>query len=177
MNSPEEFFRTGLQTYLDAKTAVSMFEREVQLRVKKAVVKHQHDLAASVGDAFSLKDFLDSSMMPQNMYLGQQALFRGVGGMYFYVDFSRDATGPSAVPAVSFWRDSVAALTSLWEALRGIQKHSPNANLGIKNSNFYLTRDRRCDDWAACETVFDEVINEWANLWRTLGGLPKSRAS
>lgn len=76
---------------------------------------------------------------------------------------------------MSFWRDSVTALTPLWEALRGIQKQSPNTNLGTKKSNFHLTRDRCCDDWAACETVFDE-LNEWTDLWQTLGGLPKSLA-
>lgn len=87
MNSPEEFFCTGLQTYLDAKTAVNLFEKEVQLRVKAAVIRHQHDVAASVGEVLSLKDFLDSSMMPENMYVGPQALFRGVGGMYFMSNF------------------------------------------------------------------------------------------
>jgi hypothetical protein len=170
-NNPEEFFRTGLQTYLDAKAAVDLFEKEVQLRVKKAVIKHEHDLAESVGETLSLKDFLET--VPESTHLGQRTSFKGWGGMDFYVDFSRDAEGPCAVPVASFWRDNLAILKPLWNAVRDSKEQSGNINLGVQNSIFYLTRDRRCDDWAACETIFDEVLDEWTDLWKTLGGLPK----
>jgi hypothetical protein len=72
----DEFFATGLEKYLDAKSAVTMFEQEVQRRVKKVVARHQSELAGLFCEDWSLRDHYDTSQMPEYMYLGQQVAFK-----------------------------------------------------------------------------------------------------
>ena len=56
-----EFFDEGLEKYLDALSAVTMFEREFQRRVKEAVTRHQPALSELFGGDWRLRDFLQSS--------------------------------------------------------------------------------------------------------------------
>ena len=58
----QQFFATGLEKYLDAKSAVTMFEKEVQWRVKEVVTKHQTELAKLFGEDWVLKDYFESGM-------------------------------------------------------------------------------------------------------------------
>jgi hypothetical protein len=46
----EEFFVTGLKNYLDAKSAVPMFEQDVRLFVKNVATKHLLDLKELLGN-------------------------------------------------------------------------------------------------------------------------------
>jgi hypothetical protein len=101
----EEFFVTGLKRYLDAKSAVAMFEKEVQGRVKEVVTRHQPELARLFGKDWVLKDYVEQQI-PDYMWLGQQVVFRGFGILYFYLEFWREeGDGACFSPIVMFWRE------------------------------------------------------------------------
>ena len=176
MEQTEEFFVSGLEKYLDAKSAVAMFEQEVQRRVKKVVIKHQSELKALFGEDWSLKDSYDASLMPEYMYLGQQVIFRGSGVLYFSLAFWRDEKGDLGLsPSIVFWRERVALLKPLWEAVRCIRSQDPN--LGIRNDRFWITGSQPANDWKSCENALDAVISEWTKLWQELGGLSRYLAA
>lgn len=58
----DEFFVTGLEKYLDAKSAVTMFEEEVQRRLKDVITNHQSELAKLFGEDWVLRDYFESGM-------------------------------------------------------------------------------------------------------------------
>ena len=170
----EEFFATGLEKYLDAKSAVTMFEEEVQRRVKKVVTRRQPELEELFGKDWSLKDYYDASSVPESMYLGQQVAFKGSGVLYFSLDFCRDEKDGSGLSSsVTFWRERVTLFGSLWDSINAIRPRPPN--LEIRNNRFWLTGSQPSTDWDSCEKEFDSVISDWIKLWGTHCpcGLPK----
>jgi hypothetical protein len=170
----EEFFVTGLEKYLDAKCAVTMFEQEVQRRVKKVVTRHQPELARLFGEDWSLRDYYDTSQMPEYMYLGQQAAFKGAGVLYFSLAFWHDENHNSGLsPSIIFWRERVTLLGSLWESINAIRPRPKS--LGVRNDRFWLTGSQPSNNWSSCERELDSVISEWVELWEThcAGGLTK----
>lgn len=173
MEQAEEFFITGLEKYLDAKSAVTMFEDEVQRRVKEVVMKRQPQLAAFFGNNLSLKDYYDISKLPEYMFLGQKAAFKGSGVLYFSIAFERDEEDrPCLLPHVRFWRER-DTLKSLWDSVEAIQPQPEN--LGVRSDRFWLTGTCPSNDWKSCEEGLDSVISDWIELWKTHcpGGLPK----
>jgi len=165
----EEFFATGLEKYLDAKSAVAMFEKEVQRRVKNVVTRHQSELAKLFGEGWVLRDYLEPEI-PDYMWLGQQVVFKGFGRLYFYLTFAHDEEdGPRFSPSVQFWREGVTLLNPLWTSIAEIRP--PELELG-KNS-FHFTGSQPSNDWASCATALDALIRDWIKLWQRLGGLPK----
>jgi hypothetical protein len=169
----EEFFVTGLEKYFDAKTAVTMFEKEVQRRVKAVVTRHQPELAKLFGEGWVLRDYLESGM-PDCMWLGQQIVFKGFGRLYFYLTFARDEEdGPCLSPIVQFWREGATLLNPLWASVAEIR---PPA-LELNNGSFSFTGSQPSNDWGACATALDAVIRDWIKLWQKLGGLPKYLAA
>jgi hypothetical protein len=172
----EMFFVTGLEKYLDAKAAVTMFEQEVQRRVKKVVTRRQPELAELFGKGRSLKGYYESSGMPDCMYLGQQVAFKGAGALYFSLAFERnteDGSGPT--PSVIFWRERTSLLGPLWKKAEEIKRG--NENLGVINDRFWLVGSQPPAEWASCEKELDSVISAWIDLWTKLGGLPKYLAA
>ncbi len=166
------FFVTGLEKYLDATAAVTMFEQEVQRRVKKVVTRHQPKLAGLFGKGQSLKSYYDSSGMPNCMYLGQQIAFKGSGALYFSLAFERDTEeGSGPTPSVIFWRERTSLLGPLWKEVEEIKRG--NENLGVINDRFWLAGSQPSANWASCEKALDSVITAWIELWTRLGGLPK----
>lgn len=173
MGKSDGFFETGLKTYLDAKTAVRVFEEETQRRVRKAVVMHQPEFSEVLGDNSSLKNYYDASQMPEHMYLGQRVPFKGSGVLYFYLDFYREEGGDSGVvPAISFWRERVAILTPLWDSINARQRQFPNPNLGIRNLHFWLTVEQPPTDGKSCQEALDSLIAAWVEFWMTLDCVP-----
>jgi len=165
----EEFFVTGLEKYLDAKSAVTMFEKEVQWRVKEVVTMHQSELAKLFGEDWVLRDYIESGM-PDNMFLGQKVIFKGSGVFYVYLSFGRDEEeGPCLYPCATFWREKVTLLNPLWTSLGAIQPPL----LDFHNDRFSLTGSQPSNDWASCEKALNAVMREWIELWQKLGGLPK----
>ena len=170
----EEFFATGLEKYLDAKSAVTMFEEEVRRRVEKVVTRRQPELAELFGKDWSLKDYYDASNMPEYMYLGQQVAFKGSGVLYFSLEFGRDAKDGSRLsPSVTFWRERVTLVESLWDSINAIRPRP--LNLEIRNNRFWLTGGQPSTDWDSCEKEFDSLISDWIKLWgmHCPCGLPK----
>jgi hypothetical protein len=168
----EMFFVTGLEKYLDAKAAVTMFEQEVQRRVKKVVTRRQPELAELFGKGRSLKGYYEASGMPDFMYLGAQVAFKGSGALYFSLAFERnnkDGSGPS--PSVIFWRERTSLMEPLWKAAEKIKQG--NENLGVLNDRFWLAGSQPSANWDSCEKALDSVITAWIELWTKLGGLPK----
>jgi len=169
-NNDEEFFVTGLEKYLDAKSAVTMFEHEVQGLVKNVLKKYQADFRALFGDDWSLRDYSGTSEKPECSYLGKQVNFKGVGIFYFYFTFSRNEDGVSVLrPTAMLWRERVTLLTSLWKSIDESRSQFPN--LVIRNDKFWLTGSHPVTDRDSCENALDEIIVEWIKVWRTLGGL------
>ena len=159
---------------MDAKCAVTMFEEEVQRRVKRVVSKHQPELAKLFGKHLSLKSYNGALQMPEAMYLGQQVTFKGSGVLYFYLAFERDEKGgPSLSASVLFWRERITLLKSLWDRVEAI--HPRPANLGVRNDKFWWADSQPSTDWDSCEKLLDLVISGWIELWKMhcLGGLPK----
>jgi hypothetical protein len=170
----EEFFVTGLEKYLDAKSAVTMFEQEVQRRVKKVVMRRQPELAVFFGNNLPLKDYYDISGMPEYMFLSQRAAFKGSGVLYFSLAFERDEEDrPSLLPHVRFWRERDTLLNSLWDSVEAIQPRPEN--LGVRTDRFWLAGTRPSNNWESCEKELDSVITDWIELWKSHcpGGLPK----
>jgi len=175
LEQTEEFFVTGLEKYLDAKAAVTMFEEEVQRRVKKVVNRHQGEFTEWFGKSWPMKDYSETSQMPEYMYLGQQVALKGSGVLYFSLAFWHDEKGSSGLsPTVIFWRQRVTLLKPVWDAVKAIQDRDQNPNLGIRNDRFWLTGAQPSPDWNSCESVLDSVIIDWIELWKTLGGLLKN---
>jgi hypothetical protein len=169
----EEFFSTGLEKYLDAKSAVAMFEKEVQRRVKNVVTRHHSELAKLFGEDWVLRDYFESGM-PDYMWLGQQVVFKGFGRLYFYLSFWRDKGGGACFsPSVMFWRERVTLLGPLWTSVAAIQ----SAELEFLNDRFWLNDSQPSNDWASCATALDALIRDWIKLWHKLGGLPKYLAA
>jgi hypothetical protein len=172
----EEFFVTGLEKYVDALSAVTMFEKEVQRRVKEVVARHEPVLAKLFGGDWSLRDYLQpgTGATPPYMCLGQQVVFKNFGVLYFYFCFGRDqVTGPYVVPAAMFWRQRVALLNQLWTEVEKIGDPKPD----VDNSRISLECSVPSNDWASCEKALDAVIRDWIKLWQKLGGLPKYLAA
>jgi hypothetical protein len=169
----EAFFVSGLEKYLDAKSAVIMFEGEVQRRVKKVVTEHQSELAKLFGEDWVLRDYYESEM-PDWMCLGQRVVFKGSGVVYFYLCFWRDEEDCSCLcPSVTFWRERVTLLSPLWAKVEAVR---PPA-LDIHNDRFSLDGSQPSNDWPSCENALNSVIRDWIELWRKLGGLPKYLAT
>jgi len=168
----EEFFVAGLEKYVDAVSAVTMFEKEVQRRVKEVVTKHQPVLAKLFGGDWSLRDYSESgtSSTPPYMCLGQRVVFKNSGALYFYFYFSRDeAAGPCVVPVAMFWRERIALLNRLWTSVEAIRAPKPD----VDNNRISLECSVPSNDWASCERALNAVIRDWIKLWQKLGGLPK----
>lgn len=55
MEAVEEFLSKGIETYLDAQSAVRVFESEVQQRIKAQIVKHDLALKDWWGEHLSLR--------------------------------------------------------------------------------------------------------------------------
>jgi hypothetical protein len=166
----KEFFVTGLEKYLDAKSAVTMFEKEFQRRVKTVVTGHKPELAKLFGEDLDLRDYFESAM-PDSMYLGQQIVFEASGALYFYFRFYRDEDGggPCLYPVVMFWREKVTLLDGLWKEVEMIPAPKPEIN----NRKISLKGSVPSNDWASCEAAFNAIIRDWIELWQKLGGLPK----
>lgn len=171
VDQDEKFFVTGLETYLDAKSAVTMFENEVQKRVKDVVKKHEPALKKLFGEEhWALRGYLEpKSGMPDYRYLGQQVVFKGAGILYFYLCFGSDKENyPNPIACVMFWRERVTDLAQLWTSVKEI---SPEPD--VCNSRFNSERIAPANDWASCEKALNAVIRDWTKLWQKLGGLPK----
>jgi len=165
----EEFFVTGIEKYVDAVSAVTMFEKEVQRRVKEVVARHQSELAKLFGGGWSLRDYRESGT-PDWVCLGQQVVFKSSGVLYLYFYFGRDeATGPCVAPVAMFWRERVTLLNRLWTEVEKIQAPKPD----VDNSRISLEGSVASNDWASCEKALNAVICDWIELWQKLGGLPK----
>jgi len=174
MDKSEEFVVTGIKKYLDAISAVKSFEKEIQLRVKSLVDRRQPELSEFLGGRLSLDDYLWSSELPKRVQIGQRVPFKGLGLLYFYLEFTRDDSDNSCTaPAVSFNRNSRNLLTSLWDAVELTKAQSTNENLGCNKDAIWTTSSKPCTDWESCKSVFDEVIDDWIGLWKTLGGITK----
>lgn len=168
----EEFFVTGIEKYLDAVSAVRMFEEEVQRRVKPVVAKHQSALAELFGADWNLRSYHESGTgsPPAYVCLGQQVVFKGFGKLYFYYFFGRDkAESPYLQPRVCFWRERVSLLKELWTTVEAIQ--TPKSE--VDSQSIYVKGDVLSNDWASCEKGLNAVICDWIKLWQRLGGLPK----
>ena len=164
----QEFFATGLEKYLDAKSAVTMFEKEVQWRVKEVATKYQTELVKMFGEDWVLKDYVESGM-PDAMYLGQKVVFKGSGILYFYFSFGRDEESYSCLSlCATFYRERVTILAPLWANVKEIR---PKPD--VYNSTFSLVRSVPANDWGSCEKALNAVIRDWIKLWQKLGGLPK----
>jgi hypothetical protein len=165
----EEFFVTGLEKYLDAKSAVTMFEKEVQRRVKEVITRHQSELANLFGDDWVLRDYYESNAL-DSMRLGQKVIFRGSGALCFYLSFERAGEkGSSLSLGATFWRDRVTLLSPLWASVGAIQ----HTALGVYGNRIHLTGNKPSNDWESCEEELNTMIREWIELWEKLGGLPK----
>lgn len=171
----DEFFVTGLEKYLDAKSAVTMFEQEVQRLVNNVVKGHQPEFTELFGKDWSLKDYSDTSQMPEHMYLGQQVAFKGFAVVYFYLTFSRSENGSVVRPTVMLWRERVSILELLWKEVK--EPKPEFANLEIRNDKFWLTGVQPIIDQNSCKNALDAVVIEWIELWRTVGGLSKYLAA
>jgi hypothetical protein len=173
----EEFFATGLQTYLDAKSAVTMFENEVQRRIKEVVTEaeHQSDLTRLFGEDW--KAYLWET--PNHAWVGQKIVFRGSGGLYFSLHFARDNKGSGdnifLCPTATFWRDRATQWEPLWSKVSAVQPKYPA--LSIDNWTFSLTGIQPSNDWGSCKKALDAVIVEWVDLWRRLDVVPKDPAA
>jgi hypothetical protein len=168
----EEFLVTGLEKYMDAASAVTMFEKEVQEQVKKVVTRHQPALAKLFGGDWRLRDYSQSGigLPPAFMCLGQKVAFKGVGELYLYFCFERDeADGSYLYPEVLFWRERVTLLSRLWTSVEAIRAPKPQ----VDNSRISLSGSIPSNDWASCEKALNAVIGDWIKLWQRLGGLPK----
>jgi len=138
------------------------------------VTRRQPELARLFGENLSLKDYYEASAMPEYMYLGQQAAFKGSGVLYFSLAFWRNEKDSSGLsPSVILWRERVTLLGSLWDSINAIRPRPQN--LGIRNDRFWLTGSDPSADWDSCEKELDSVISDWIELWETHcpGGLPK----
>ena len=166
----QAFFATGIEKYLDAKSAVEMFENEVQWRVKDVVKKHELRLKKLFGEEhWVLKDYVESAM-PDAMYLGQKVAFKSFGILYFYFSFWRDEDSHSCPSlCATFYRERVTILTPLWATVKEIH---PKLDV-YNNSTFSMVRPVPASDLASCEKALNAVIGDWIKLWEKLGGLPK----
>jgi hypothetical protein len=170
LEQTEEFFVTGLKRYLDAKSAVGMFEQEVQRRVKNVLANHQPEFRELFGKDWTLRDHYESGI-PDRMFLGQRVVFKGFGWVCFYFVFSRDANGdPRLSPSALFWRERASVLVELWSSVKAIQPRPQK--LEILDDRFWLVGIRPDNDWSSCEKSLESVIIEWIELWKGLGGLP-----
>ena len=168
----EEFFVAGLEKYVDAVSAVTMFEKEVQRRVKEVVARHEPVLAELFGGDWSLRDYreLGIGSTPPYMCLGQRVVFKGSGALDFYFYFGRDeAADPYVAPAAMFWRERVTLLNRLWTEVEKIRAPKPD----VDNGRISLESSVPSNDWASCEKALNAVIRDWIKLWQKLGGLPK----
>jgi hypothetical protein len=168
----EEFFVAGLEKYVDAVSAVTMFEKEVQRRVKEVVTKHQPVLAKLFGGDWRLRDHIEpaTGSTPPYMCLGQRVVFKNFGTLYFYFYFGPDEAGrPCVVPVAMFGRERVTLLNRLWTSVEKIQTPEPE----VDNNSISLESSVPSNDWASCEKALDAVIRDWIKLWQKLGGLPK----
>jgi hypothetical protein len=168
----EEFFVTGLEKYLDAVSAVTMFEKEVQQRVKKVVARHQPALTKLFGGDWRLRDYSETGTgSPADWKgLGQKVVFKGFGELFFYFYFGRDEVAePCLIPCALFWRERVTLLSRLWTSAEAIRAPKPE----VDNSRISLERSVPSNDWASCEKALSAVIRDWIKLWQKLGGLPK----
>jgi hypothetical protein len=166
----EEFFVTGLEKYLDVKSAVTMFEKEVQRRVKEVIATHQSELAKWFGDDSVWRDYSQSGAPEDWLCLGQKVAFKGSGALYFYLCFERDEQkGPCLSLGATFWREKVTLLNPLWTSVGAIQ----HTALEVDGSHIFLTGNKPSNDWESCEKELNALIRDWIELWRKLGGLPK----
>lgn len=167
----EEFFVAGLEKYVDAVSAVTMFEKEVQRRVKEVVARHEPVLAKLFGEDWSLRDYSQSGtgLPPAFRCLGQKVVFKGVGELYLYFCFEREADDSYLYPEALFWRERVTLLNRLWTSVEAIRAPKPD----VDNSRISLSGSIPSNNWASCEKALNAVIRDWIKLWQKLGGLPK----
>ena len=165
----DDFFVAGLEKYLDAASAVTMFEMELQRRVKEVVTRHQSVLAGLFGEDWRLRDYVEPST-PDYVCLGQRVTFKESGALYLYFRFGRDELeAPWVVPGAMFWRERLTLLNRLWISIDTIR--SPK--LEVDKWSIYLQGDEPSNDWASCEKALDALLRDWIKLWQKLGGLPK----
>lgn len=169
MEAVEEFLSKGIETYLDAQSAVRVFESEVQQRIKAQIVKHDLALKDWWGEHLSLKDYLYSPTQ-NSVALGQQVSIKDYGGICFYLHFSRNNNGVSYVaPTVSFWRSRLTDLNPLWDSVKSCIPQDPDENIGIDKYAFWLTTSQPCVGWQSCMDAFDAVIEKWIEFWKPIG--------
>lgn len=175
LDQSEQFFVTGLEKYMDAKSAVEMFEEVVQRRVKEVVLgaEHRSDIVGFFGEDW--KDY--SYEMPDRAWIGQKAVFKDLGGLYFALYFARDKVKRDKIylsPTAAFWRQRTTLLEPLWEKVKAIQPQPPG--LSVSNWTFSLTGDQPSNAWASCKEALDTVIFDWTELWQKLDFLPRGTA-
>ena len=169
MEQSEAFLTKGIETYLDAKSAVKLFESEVQQRIKLQADKHEQELKVWWGEHLSLKDYAYSPT-PDSVALGQQLPIKDYAGVCFYLQFSRKENGtPSVVPTISFWRSRQNVLSTLWESVNSRIPEDPEEKIGISKYAFWLTTTRQCVEWQLCMDAFDEVLEGWIEFWKQIG--------
>lgn len=173
MNRSDEFFVSGLLNYLDAVSAVDIFQKEAKRRVKSLTEKRLAELSDSLGVPLPLRDYYYSEL-PDRVQIGQQVLFKSFGTLYFYFNFDRDSNGkPMVEPTISFNRDRKDLLAALWVDAMQRREDTRDENLGVNAGAIWLTSGTPCIGGSSCEDVFDGVIDGWIGLWKALGGMSR----
>jgi hypothetical protein len=171
-NENAEFLATGLKNYLDAKSAVSMFEMELQRRIKEVVTNEEHvsDLSRLFGQDW--KDYLYER--PNRIWVGQKIVLKNVGGLYLALFFARetDEERASFSPVITFWREKLTQWKTLWERVE--ERRNQHPALSADNWTFSLVGAQPAYDWHSCQSAMVALVGEWIELWRKLEIVPKA---
>jgi hypothetical protein len=154
-----------------------LVSRRQAARIKDVVAsgEHQSELASLFGEDW--KDYLWES--PNQAWIGQKVVFRGSGGLYFSLHFTRDAKDKAdnicLCPTATFWRERATLWEPLWSKVNAVRPQYPA--LSVDNWTFSLTGIQPSNDWLSCKKALDAVIVDWVELWRKLDVVPKDPAA
>jgi len=76
-----------------------------------------------------------TGLPPAFRCLGQKVVFKGVGELYLYFCFEREADDSSLYPEALFWRERVTLLNRLWASVEAIRAPKPQ----VDNNRIYLS--------------------------------------
>ena len=171
-NEPEQFFRTGVQTYYDVRDAITEFEQQVTDRCKKVAEKSRGRIDQVCGTGFWRPTEYNVTSSSQSIRrVGTRSSSRNDVRLFCCLEFRREGDDVVYRPLAFLWRRHMDVADDLW-SLR--EPSTDRFGLRLKEARKLLFGKRLL---AAQIPGFDghleEAVNEFIDFVKKAGGLAK----